>query len=112
MTKPFDFDAWNSGASAQTRQGDVISQLTYFDTDDDFPFVGIINNEMHFWNRNGTYKYYRTNREMDLVLTPVQRSYWVNCYPNCITIAYETKAEADYCAQRDRKDCIQVCYED
>ena len=52
----------------ETRDGNKVEQLTLFNTNDDQPLIGVVNNEIESWCNNGNYSFHISNMNYDLFI--------------------------------------------
>jgi hypothetical protein len=53
---PFTLERWQQGnCTPKTAEGREVKQLTYFDVKDEYPFRGVVGDDVLSWNKNGIY---------------------------------------------------------
>jgi precorrin-2 methylase len=83
---PFDLERWQKGDFKRvlTNSGKEVSYLTYFEsaTEDTFPLVGVLENEVESWTINGVFSTIQNSSLLNLMLEVEDKTLegWVNVY--------------------------------
>jgi hypothetical protein len=83
---PFDLERWRAGDFKRvvTKGGQEISELTYFKsaTEDTYPLVGVLENEVQSWAIDGTFLNIERSLLLNLVLEVEYKTLegWVNVF--------------------------------
>jgi hypothetical protein len=96
----FDLEKALNGAKVITGGGLAVTQLTKFKTVDNWNLYGIMDNEVHCWNEQGTHKDSCSN-VYDLCIGVEVQSVWVNLYTTIeggimLGHCYKIKEDAEY----------------
>lgn len=76
---PFNLEKAIAGNPVQTENGKPVHQLTVFDCDECYNVVGIVDNELYRWDREGSNAGFYTEN-LNLVMTPIKKTGFVNLY--------------------------------
>jgi hypothetical protein len=76
----FNLERALAGEPVCTRDGNEVTQLTYFEAPKDlFSVVGVLKNEVYCWQTNG--RFLQTQEDAkDLFIKPKEKVIWVNVY--------------------------------
>lgn len=76
--KPFNLERAIAGDPVETVYGKPVYELTVFNCDDAYNIVGIVDNQIYRWNKEGL----SVTSLGDLVMSPVKKYGCVNLYKN------------------------------
>ncbi len=116
---PFDLERWQKADFKRvvTKSGKEVSDLTYFisATEDTFPLVGVLENEVLSWTINGFFSTIQNSSIFKLMLEVEQKPLegWVNVYKDGLGAAvYSSKEEARQYAENasDYITTIHITY--
>jgi len=111
--KPFNLEAALNGAKLVTRDGREVKQFTFFECQDEYPCVAVINDTKNGFTKDGRWLDNRSNSVYDLFLAPQTREGWINIYPGGATSPIRvSKEESDRDSNGDRIACIRVEWEE
>ena len=109
--KPFDPVAAMAGAKVVTRDGQSV-RIICIDAGSRFPVVGLVGGEPCLYGNSGNYYCDSDTAELDLFMTPVMVTKWINIYHESTTgYIYDSKEEADRKMSANRIACVKVEYE-
>lgn len=81
--KPFNLKEALEGKPVVTRTGDAVTQLYLFNCDDDLPLMGVLNNELHSFTKDGKWSVYDADsRNADLFMAEEKKTIWINIWKN------------------------------
>jgi hypothetical protein len=96
---PFNLEKAIAGNPVQTENGKPVHQLTVFDCDERYNVVGIVDNELCRWDREGSNAGFYTEN-LNLVMTPIKKTGFVNLYKdnkgNIITAAEKVSYDSSW----------------
>jgi hypothetical protein len=85
----FDLEKALNGAKVVTRDGHEVTQLTKFESvNDDYPVLGVLDNNLQAWTRQGKFNTNHEESDADLFLAVEPQRKWVNLYKD---------VEGDFC---------------
>jgi hypothetical protein len=80
-TKPFNLEEALNGAKVVTRDGREVKELTKFESFEDYPLVGVLDNELKSWNEQGKHTNFCVgDSSLDLFLAVEPQRIWVCVY--------------------------------
>lgn len=89
--KPFNLKEALEGKPVVTRNGDVVTQLYLFDCDDDLPLMGVLNDEIHSFTKDGKWSTYsKDQRDTDLFMAEEKKTIWINIWKNKVGYIFST----------------------
>ena len=82
---PFTFSAWDKDRSQKvwTRDGQEVSQIAYFECLNQSPILGVVDNKLFSWKKDGMWVEMSTGK--DLFLEHTEKEYFVNVFRDSIT---------------------------
>jgi hypothetical protein len=80
--KPFDLERAIAGDPVETVNGKPVYELTVFNCDDAYNIVGIIDNQLYRWNKEGLGAVMLHGETIELVMSSVKKYGCVNLYKN------------------------------
>jgi hypothetical protein len=105
---PFTFAAWDKDRTQKvwTRDGREVKQLTWFDVNVSFPLMGVLDNEIEAFTKNGSYYENENENEEneDLFLEHHEKEYFVNIYQSKEGIKFGTA----YDSEQGAKDAFVI----
>lgn len=98
--KPFNLKEALEGKPVITRTGKPVNQLFLFDCEDDLPLMGVLNNELHSFTKEGKWSSYEHHvNDADLFMASEEKQIFINIYKSpagsLFTTIYTRKDKAD-----------------
>lgn len=79
--KPFNLKEALEGKPVITRTGEPVTQLFLFDCEDNLPLMGVLNNELHSFTKEGKWSFYKHNvYDADLFMASEEKQVFINIY--------------------------------
>jgi hypothetical protein len=98
----FNLERALAGEPVCTRDGNEVTQLTYFEAPKDpYPVVGVLEGEVCGWQTNGRFLE-SENISKDLIMKPKENAIWVNLYKD-----YNGKLFAG-CSHDSEKEAVEA----
>jgi len=77
--KPINLERVLAGDPVITKSGEEVTQLTLFESNDEYPLVGVVDGNLEQWTKDGKYHIDQSHTK-DLCMAPKKVTYWVNVY--------------------------------
>jgi hypothetical protein len=80
--KPFNLEEALAGKPVVTRAGKPVTQLTLFNSSNNYPLHGVIDGYIEAWTQQGNFNDSQARSGNDLFMVPVKRDGWINILRN------------------------------